>query len=378
MAVTSVVCPDCGSPVAPGRLSCQSCGTLLAAVVGSARRQPWAATPTDLPEIDEDRPLASARIIGPAAAPEPDAVAQPADPAPPAVAATPAPKRGPRRLTTPKPKPPASPAKARYVKASPVDEAPLPPVDQTALFGPVPNVAPPPILHDWSDQPAAPDERPTNGAGPAAARTPTVTNGSAPVAGSYLAPSATYVAPIAPRPAGAVAAAPSAPAAASGVAWPDPARLTGAAAVSTVAPSPAAARDTSARGLADWLVIGGSVLALVSFVLPWASSGVIGSIGSGFTAEWGLANPGHLLLIIGVLVVLVLQLVSNPIPGWFRSAGLPILIGGILTGLAFAYFARPAGGGSGVAVLLAGALVMIGGGLLASRPERHGSGSPSV
>jgi hypothetical protein len=125
-------------------------------------------------------------------------------------------------------------------------------------------------------------------------------------------------------------------------------------------------------------VIGGSVLALISFVLPWASSGVIGSVGTGFTAEWGLANPGHLLMIVGVLAVLVLQLMANPVPAWFRSAGLPILVGGILTGLAFAYFARPAGGGSGVAVLLAGALVMIGGGLLASRPERHGSGSPSV
>lgn len=378
MAVTSVVCPDCGSPVAPGRLSCQSCGMLLAAVVGSARRQPWAATPTDLPEIDEDRPLASARLVEPPAAADPDAVAQPADGPLPAVAATPAPKRGPRRLTTPKPKPPAGPAKARYVKAPPADATPLPPVDQTALFGPVPNVVPPPILHDWSDQADAPAERPTNGAHPAATRTPTHSTTGAPVAGSYLAPSATYVAPIAPRPAGMVAAVPTASVAASGVAWPDPERLTGAAAASTVVASHAPAREASARGLADWLVIGGSVLALVSFILPWASSGVIGSVGSEFTAEWGLANPGHLLMIVGVLAVLVLQIVSNPVPAWIRSAGLPILLGGILTGLAFAYFARPAGGGSGVAVLLAGALVMIGGGLLASRPERHGSGSPTV
>ena len=316
----------------------------------------------------------------PAGLTDPVAVAQPADAPLEAAAATPAPKRG-RRLTTPKPKPPAGPAKARYVKAPPVDEAPLPAVDQTALFGPVPNVAPP-ILHDWSDRATLPDEPATNGARPAATRTATVTEPGVPLAGSYLAPSATYVAPLAPRPASVAAAASVTPVPSTGVAWPDPARLTGAAAGSsaaaTVAAAPAAAGDSSARGLADWLVIGGSVLALVSFLLPWATSGVIGSVGSGFTAEWGLANPGHLLMIVGILAVLVLQLMANPVPAWFRSAGLPILGGGILTGLAFAYFARPAGGGSGVAVLLAGALVMIGGGLLASRPERHGSGSPSV
>ena len=142
MTATSVVCPDCGSPVAPGRLSCQSCGTLLASVVGSSRREPWAATPASLPEIDEDRPLASAR------APEPDHTPAPVSTT--AVEAPPAPKRGPRRLTRPKaPSAPAAPAKARYVKSAPAD--PMPPIDQTALFGPVPTVAPP-ILQSWSEQ----------------------------------------------------------------------------------------------------------------------------------------------------------------------------------------------------------------------------------
>ncbi len=40
-------------------------------------------------------------------------------------------------------------------------------------------------------------------------------------------------------------------------------------------------------------------------------------------------------------------------------------------GLAFAYYARPFGGGTGVAVELAGALVLVGGGLLGITPERH-------
>jgi hypothetical protein len=146
-----------------------------------------------------------------------------------------------------------------------------------------------------------------------------------------------------------------------------------------VAGPPAAdAEAVGFRQLTDWLTIGGSVLVIVSFFLPWATDGVIGSHGTGFTADWGLANPGHLLLIAVAAVVLLLHLFENPIPAWFRSGVLPLLVGGILAGLAFAYYARPAGGGAGVAVLLAGALVLIGGGLLACRPERHGAGASRV
>ena len=116
----------------------------------------------------------------------------------------------------------------------------------------------------------------------------------------------------------------------------------------------------------------------MSFLLPWANDGVIGSFGTGFTAGWGLANPGHLLLIAVAGVVLALHVVATPVPAWFRSSALPLLVGGVLAGLAFAYYARPAGGGAGVAVLLAGAVVLIVGGMLASRPERHAPGAPTV
>ncbi len=370
MTATSVVCPDCGSPVAPGRLSCQSCGTLLASVVGSSRREPWAATPASLPEIDEDRPLASARPPEPALTPEPVSAAP--------VEAPPAPKRGPRRLTRPKaPSAPAAPAKARYVKSAPAD--PMPPIDQTALFGPVPTVAPP-ILQSWSEQvpatngSAGVDHEPVPSRATAAAAT-TATAGT--VAGSYLAPSATYVAPVTPRP-------PQAPA------WPGATRSVppvpasdGNGASSSIArgvtASPTAdAEAVGSRRLTDWLTIGGSVLVIVSFFLPWATDGVIGSRGQGFTADWGLANPGHLLMIAAAAAVLILHVVQNPVPVWFRSGALPLLVGGILAGLAFAYYARPAGGGAGVAVLLAGALVLIGGGILACRPERHGTGASRV
>ena len=397
MTATSVVCPDCGSPVAPGRLSCQSCGTLLASVVGAVRPQPWAATPPSLPDIDEDGPIASARPI------EPAPLLAPTEPEP--VEPAPAAKRGPRRLSRSKsPAAPPAPDKARYVAAPP---DPTPPIDQTALFGPVPNVAPP-ILHDWSAtpptngaasvegvpaatrppaaprKPATPREAPLSPAEPlapaatAAAFASTATAATRPVAGSYLAPSATYASPVPSR------AAPT-PAAWSGAIRalpPDPAAggngSSNAASRGLVAAPAAESEAVGSRRLTDWLTIGGSVLVIVSFFLPWATDGVIGSLGSGFTANWGLANPGHLVLIAAAAVILILHAFTNTIPTWFRSGVLPLLVGGILAGLAFAYYARPAGGGAGVAVMLAGALVLIGGGMLACRPERHATGASRV
>jgi hypothetical protein len=205
----------------------------------------------------------------------------------------------------------------------------------------------------WSPDEAPP--RPTS----SVPRPPTPTGA---VAGAYLAPSATYTAGT-PRPA--PAASPSEPAGA-----PLPAPAARAAAVGRGLAVPAE--------LADWLAIGGSVLVIVSFVLPWATDGVIGSRGGTYTADWGLANPGHLILILATLSILVLHIAPNRVPRWIRSGVLPILVGGVLLGLAFAYYARPFGGGTGVAVELAGALVLVGGGLLGIAPERHEPSAPGV
>ena len=415
MTATMVVCPECGSPVAPGRLSCQSCGTLLASVVGSTRPPLWAAANQPLPEIDEDRPLAFARrstsdmtdAEGNAGVVDIPAAASDAANAP--AAGAPVAKRAPRRLPRPKvpgsktaPATPVAPAKARYVRA-PRQEV-VAPADQVALFGPVPSVSPP-ILHDWADPVAsaagATDSEPAVATSVASAPAAIAPVGPAadtgPVAGSYLAPSATYVAPIpAPGRPNLTAARNGASAIAS-AAWPralepsppvaPPAgngRHGAPTAHSSLAgPSAAAGASTDtnqakARGLAEWLIIGGATLAIVSFLLPWATDGVIGSSGAGYTADWGLANPGHLLLIFVAAAVLIIHLVDGPLPAWFRSGVVPLLIGGTLAGLAFAYYARPAGGGAGVAVLLAGAVVLIVGGALGSRPERNAASGSSV
>ncbi len=409
MAATLVVCPECGSPVAPGRLSCQSCGTLLASVVGSMRPPLWASTGRPLPEVDEDRPLASTRRSEMPAPASPDdpafdgavpegAVGGPDD-SPPKPA-----KRGPRlprpKVPTPSgPKPP--PAKARYVRQPPPDLS-LPGFDGIGpAFDPVPDRAPP-ILHDWVDQVApaaagsdAPTAAPTRSRSAKAGKTAEVASG--PVAGSYLAPSATYSAPVAGRdrvaPWQAGAAIGGVSAAWPPALYPETAQAEpagngrhGAGRFGHSAPaaaSSAASHPAATRSLSDWLIIGGAILAIVSFLLPWATDGLISdrrvdSTNAGYLANWGLANPGHLLLIALAGAVLILHLVANRVPAWFRSSVLPLLVGGILGGLAFAYYARPAGGGAGVAVLLAGAVVLVVGGVLAGRPARNAEGTSSV
>ena len=173
MSTTLVVCPECSSPVAPGRLSCQSCGTLLASVVGPQRRPAISMATAALPEIDEDRPLAAFMPSEPA--PEP-------------------PNRW--RPPAPKARPPAADAlQARIgagqgsLRAETGVAGPAP--EQTSIFGAPPNAAPP-ILQDWADPSAGPAGTASGvgGSGHDAGSVP----------GAYLAPSASYMAP-APRPA---------------------------------------------------------------------------------------------------------------------------------------------------------------------------------
>ena len=367
MSTTLVVCPECSSPVAPGRLSCQSCGTLLASVVGAERRVADVVAAPGLAEIDEDRPLAA--FMAPSLAPEPaQAVASPAT------------RRGPRRLTRSKPAP--EPAEDRYVSEPPVvTQAP----EQTSIFGPAPNASP--VLDAWAESSAGPAGTPSVGGGSGTS--------AASVPGAYLAPSASYMAP-APRPAATPAPFAGPRPAPAPFAGPRPAPAPFSPAAATWAAQqtaiPSYGGDGSIAGLrantiqtsdtvrsvSDWLVVGGSILAMVSFVLPWATDGVLGSNGIGYTAQWGLANGGHLLLIAAAAIVLLLHLGSSPVPGWVRSSALPLAVGGLLAGLAFAYYARPFGGGSGVAVLLAGAVLLLVGGLLASRPGRNATGGSTV
>jgi len=48
--------------------------------------------------------------------------------------------------------------------------------------------------------------------------------------------------------------------------------------------------------------VAGAALAAVGFLLPWASV-MIGATGSDYFDRWGLAGPGHVIVVIGILAV---------------------------------------------------------------------------
>jgi hypothetical protein len=370
MAEQQVTCPECGSPIPYGRLSCASCGALLASVVGQGRRSrrdaaPGSTRPVPEPEPEPESELAPQLERELVLEPEPEAALEPQPQAQPEHVPVPEPEPGPaaafepQRPSEPEPAPDAAPAPA------PDPESELASASQPALPSRRPTS---PILPDWTDP------RPV---GPVAADQPPAPPS---ILGAYVAPRSPFTASLAPRAPAATTATSSArairptPAAASALAH-------GVAAVPApraVAPAAHALARAASRELPDWLVVGGSTLAIASFILPWATDGVIGSRGSGYTATWGLANPGHLLLIVAAAAVIALNVLPNRVPAWIRSVVAPLVVGAVFVGLAFAYLARPFGGGEGVTLALLGAVTTLVGGALGARAGRDGSDRPSV
>ena len=209
------------------------------------------------------------------------------------------------------------------------------------------------------------------------------------IPGAYLAPSTAFTAPT-PRSRG---GRPFEPAVNRAV---QPAYLTSATgAVSPVAfapgfnppvPVPAGAHPGARTGvsmqapaeLPGWLAIAGSAIAAVSFLMPWSRDGVIGAAGSSYFDRWGLANTGYLPLVLVALGLLAINGVPNPIPGWIRAGVAPLLVGGALFGLDWAYQTRPYSDGLGVTLLLVGSLVLVVAGLVGVRAGRHPAAPPAV
>jgi hypothetical protein len=131
--------------------------------------------------------------------------------------------------------------------------------------------------------------------------------------------------------------------------------------------------DTATR-----IVMLGAGVATLGFLLPWADI-VIGSgkIG-GYLEQWGLAGPGHGVILALVVGLALLALVAAHLPKWVRL-GLPsIAIACLLVGLVWPYLAGPFDASIGVYVVAAGALVMIAGGLLERVASRHAEPTASV
>jgi hypothetical protein len=98
--------------------------------------------------------------------------------------------------------------------------------------------------------------------------------------------------------------------------------------------------------------IAGAALAAVGFLLPWASV-MIGASGSEYFDRWGLAGPGHVLVVIGILALLTLA------------------VGSMLLGLTWPYLLGPLEAAPGVLIDAIGAVALIGSGVLALVTDRH-------
>jgi len=153
-------------------------------------------------------------------------------------------------------------------------------------------------------------------------------------------------------------------------------------------PQPAAAKPS--RTIAERLALGdadgplglpvnaagrtialGAAIAGLGFLLPWAEI-VIGSASmGGFLDMWGLAGPGHPIVLLLLIGVGFLAVAHEKWPVKVGAGTAAIVLGSILLGLAFPYVMGPFREAVGVYVTAAGAVIMIAGGLLARVPRRH-------
>jgi hypothetical protein len=160
------------------------------------------------------------------------------------------------------------------------------------------------------------------------------------------------------------------------------------------APEPAAAdavkkRPGAAPLLADlpfdapddlpgWLVASGAAIATIGFFLPWAHR-LISSSGEGYFSAWGLGAVMHLPVFVATLVTLGLAVLPNQVSGWLRAGVLPLVLGGVLLGLAWPYlFIGPLRGQFGSVLEAFAGLILVAGGILALRADRHAGGPPRV
>jgi hypothetical protein len=386
MTTQTIGCSACGAVVPYGRLSCPECGELLASVAGARRRgratsrSATAATAaTAAASAPTDRE-ARGRAADPDA--EPIGGAPETDERGPVAGELDAADRDAGEVVDP-----------RWVDDDPVDGDDGSDPDSIAprtttthgLDGPTTwavgagltgSVTP-----AYMPRPASRAVNPPDAAGATFAPTPA---GTPPLPAPMPAPGA-YV----PPPPVVIPAGPPAPARAwAGQGGTQPAAVdSGVPGTSTVgagSAAPAATRRASVDGarlteFAGWLSVAGAAFAAVGFLLPWARV-VIGATGlSSYVDRWGLAGQNHVLVVLGVLILLVLGLVGNPIPVWIRTGIGGLGLGPLLLGLVWPYlFVGALGGGPGIAIVAVGAVALIVAGVLALVADRHGGTAPGV
>jgi hypothetical protein len=362
MTIRVISCGACGADVPHGRLSCPACGELLASVSGAVRGAPAAAmgrsgaastvlAPDDRPLVDallDDDPepiLATAAVAGVALpvadepALEPESEPEPAG-----------------SIDDPQPD-------VELVLAGGVPGPEMDPDLDPGLAWPAASATATP---DWPD-PEAPSW-PDRAVAPALAA-------AAPAPGAYLPPTA--VPPPAP-PAivgtAAVAAMPAGPAAPAR-AWAGPA-VEGGAGTGEADQDAAAARAGLDEAI-GWVAVGACTISLLGFLIPWART-VIGSAGASYLDQWGLAGPGHLVIVLALGLILAGAIVPNRIPAWIRLGVPGLVVGAILIGLVWPYVLGPLDALPGAFLSLAGAVTLVVASIAAIVVDRHATRRPAV
>jgi hypothetical protein len=373
MTSQSIVCGTCGAPVAYGRLSCPSCGELLASVAGARRTSASGASGASAASSSAKSSARRKRT--------PDVVydvdSAPSD----SVSDSHLALNGAGRdaeAELPWADAADGPAVQLDQRADDVDDddldgllgwdEPDEPVDDSSSTA----------GHAWAvagasmTGPTTPAymPRPNYARAAAVAASPELTEPAA----LPIDPPGAYVPPL---PTSAIPAGPPAPArvwAGYNEAAPDASAVTG--------PDGKSARERGVdpSRLAEFVSsvsIAGAALAAVGFLLPWASV-MIGASGTQYFDRWGLAGPGHVIVVIGILVLIALSIVRNPIPTWIRTGIGGLAVGSLLLGLTWPYLLGPLDAAPGVLIDAIGALALIGSGVLALVTDRHAKAAKPV
>ena len=358
MTTKTIECIECGESVPYGRLSCPSCGMLLASVSGQRARAveitevPAAVEPTP----DDDAPLSLAVEDEPPAvdaAAVPVAAAKPA--AKPAAARASISRRGGAAALSAASAEPAA-ATAKPVAKPPVIEPlfavepdPEPKSDEApTAWAPIEEPAVPVLV-------ARPYTRSSADSGPgilaslpSAYRPSTLSIAAAATGGGASWSAAAGSAPSAPYPA-----------------TTDAAGTAGGASTKDVVD---VARFAEISG---WFVVVGASMSILGFLLPWSVT-VIGSRSfGGYFGSWGLASPTHVLVLLGLLALLALGVLHTPVPEWIKTGILGLAMGGLLIGLVWPYVVGPLGADVGVLITALGGILLVIGGAVASWATRH-------
>jgi hypothetical protein len=122
----------------------------------------------------------------------------------------------------------------------------------------------------------------------------------------------------------------------------------------------------------------GAGIAGLGFLLPWAAI-VIGSgrIG-GYLDQWGLAGPGHVLVLVALAGLGAAAVQIERLPGWARPGVPAMVVGGLLVGLVWPYLFGSLRPSVGTYVTLVGAALLTVGGLVDLWVVRHAEDSPAV